>query len=162
MGAIGDGATVKGPLPASLDEISRTANAMELMTTLHRAVVDDDRDFTNFSNILGEHLFAPLGVAPERIENLKKYLQERWFDENSPLCEFRGSQTRQEYANGVRDALQLSIDSAEINQNIPKPIEANWLVGFSEVKTIILDTPELIVFLIATPRPSPEYPNQSP
>lgn len=146
----------KGPVLHYLDEMSRRPDARTLLQQLHGGIAENSgNNFVNLHQILDQHLLSPLKVGSATIAAISDYLHKHWTDEHSADTYFPEFQPIAAIvAEGLLKTLELSL-AGEPN---PRPIDAWWLLDYSDVRVVNLVSPQQVTLLIKTPRPELPHP----
>lgn len=141
----------KGPIPYCLEKLSTQPNARTLLEEL-RTKIEELRssDFRGLEQVFEKYLFEPANFGSEKSVQATKFLNKNWFDEKSSQAYFPSFQPiAPVYAAGVLKTIDLSLNG----RPAPLPIDAWWIMGYSDVELINFVNSRQVTLLIATPEP---------
>ncbi len=158
--------SAKGPICYCLDEFSKGSGARSRVTRLRDELQALTPAFSGLTGVFDRYLLSHvISDAAER-GRVVRHLERCWFDQTSPDAYFPGVPVASIYAPGVIKALDLTLAGRRV-----LPINAWWLLGFSEVQLLSLADVDgagvtiggRVTLLILTPRPqTSDRPTRTP
>jgi hypothetical protein len=146
----------KGAICHCLDEFSKGRGARSRLAELRGALGAVAPSFDGLTAVFDRNLLSHvIPNAAERVRTVR-HLQRYWFDQASPDTYFPGVAVASIYTQGVLKALDLALAGRQV-----VPLNAWWLLDFSEVKLLSLADVDRagvtiggrVTLLIMTPRP---------
>jgi hypothetical protein len=146
----------KGMVPYCLDEISKGRGAKLRLQRLSEAIASLAPSYQGLETVFDTHLMSHVVSDASARKAVVAHLKAHWFDAKSKETYFPDHKVARIYAEGVQNALALSLKGKAV-----VPINAWWIVDSNEVKMLtIADVDDKgvtvggrVTLLILTPRP---------
>jgi hypothetical protein len=146
----------RGPIPRCLDVCSRGDGARTRLEQLKGAISAlKGAYYRGLETVFEQHLLRLQYADPNVRRIITDNLRKHWFDETSGDAYFSGQKVAEHYAEGVIEALNLSL----AGKPDPIPINTWWvIVEQQKVKLLALGQDDAVTLLIMTPRPQSDDP----
>lgn len=146
----------KGPVCFALDEFSAGPGARSRVRNLRDAIADLAPGYVGLAETFDQYLLRYAFNTHAARQAIVDHLNTYWFDPDSPSTYFPGVPVIEIYAEGVLQALELSLNG----EGPVVPFDAWWVLGASEFVLLSFvqsvggaTTSDDVTLLIETPRP---------